>query len=385
MRTGLWAFVIAFVVTFVAGCNCGGNNCSPTTCTAGCCDANGVCQGGTDALACGHAGAACTQCLVGQVCSLGQCASGVGGGSGTGGGSSIGGGSATGGGSSIGGGSATGGGVSTGGGVGTGGGAGTGGGGINVVVFPPSATLSVGESLLMVARVDGTANQTVIWGLDQGVGNVQPRGDGPAYFYASSSGNAVVRVTSAAQGSASATVPIEIDGNGTEFMVVPQGASESSYILATNADQSFAAVDFYSSPSAYAGLDTVSWSVGPRGTIGSDGTMTTPSETGTYVVYAVDPTRNNHVAWSELVLFTSGSAAIKVAPSLASVNAGGSVQLNATVTPSGSVDWHMLTSGGGASVSSTGNFTASVPGVYVVAATLTTDLNRYGVATIVVQ
>jgi hypothetical protein len=271
---------------------------------------------------------------------------------------------------------------------GVGGGSGTGGGsggGINVVVFPPTATLTAGENLLMVARVDGTANQTVIWGLDNGVGSVNARGDGAAYFYSSSTGNAVVRATSAAMGSASTTVPITIDDYGNGFEVIPRGPSETAYVLGPSQGQSFAAVDYYSSAPAFAGIASAVWSVGPSGSIGSDGALTTSSQAGTYVVYAVDPQQNNHVKWSEVDVSNGGGPAVKVTPTLSTVNAGSSQQLTATVTPSANVLWNMVSQGSGASVSSQGLFTASLPGVYVIKAYVTGNPDHFGVATVVVQ
>ncbi len=91
---------------------CSGTNtksCTPSNC-AGCCDSTGSCQGGSASVACGTAGAACTECSLGQTCTFGQCgSSGLGGGSGGGGSGGSGGGS-TGGGSGGGDGGTTGGG-----------------------------------------------------------------------------------------------------------------------------------------------------------------------------------------------------------------------------------------------------------------------------------
>jgi hypothetical protein len=126
----LRSILLVFVVLAGAGCGtqlpspaCSASNC------LGCCDANGVCNPGTQNNACGFSGAACGVCGVGQACMSGSCgiASVLGGGgggamTGGGGGAMTGGGS--GGGAMTGGGS--GGGAMTGG--GSGGGAMTGGG-----------------------------------------------------------------------------------------------------------------------------------------------------------------------------------------------------------------------------------------------------------------
>ncbi len=100
----------------LAACSGGTPVCSSATC-GGCCNAQGVCERGTETSACGIDGATCGRCGSGTSCRAGLCeASGTGGGGGaaTGGG----GGTATGGGAG-GGGGGTGGGTATGGGGGT--------------------------------------------------------------------------------------------------------------------------------------------------------------------------------------------------------------------------------------------------------------------------
>ncbi|MFT3713600.1 MAG: hypothetical protein QM817_38575 [Archangium sp.] len=103
--------------------------CDASTCS-GCCDAEGLCQSGNDAQACGFGASACGQCAQGFNCTGGICIVKPGGpsGGGGGGGTTGGGGGTTGGGGITGGGGMTGGGT-TGGGGATGGGGGTTGGG----------------------------------------------------------------------------------------------------------------------------------------------------------------------------------------------------------------------------------------------------------------
>ena len=111
------------VLVLLAAASCGGParaKCDATSCSTGCCDSAGECQGGLEATACGAPGGLCAACGTDQLCSFGICIGGSSGG-GTGGG-------AAGGGS---GGGATG---------GSGGGATGGGGG-----GPPSCTNIVGD------------------------------------------------------------------------------------------------------------------------------------------------------------------------------------------------------------------------------------------------
>ncbi|MFZ5443160.1 MAG: hypothetical protein ACOZQL_24340 [Myxococcota bacterium] len=135
MRLQLTALL---VVLGAAGCGPAEqpSTCSPSNCL-GCCDANGICNPGSTASACGFGGATCSACTAGLICSAGACinaSTGGGGMTGGGGGATGGGGGATGGGGGAtgGGGGATGGGggaTGGGGGVTGGGGGATGGGG----------------------------------------------------------------------------------------------------------------------------------------------------------------------------------------------------------------------------------------------------------------
>lgn len=117
-----WFLLAGFLLGLTLAA-CGGgtsNTCSAATC-GGCCDAEGKCQPGTTAAACGENGASCGRCGTGTVCAAGTCQAGTGGGTGGGSGGGTGGGS--------GGGTGGGSGGGTGGGLGGGTGGGTGGGG----------------------------------------------------------------------------------------------------------------------------------------------------------------------------------------------------------------------------------------------------------------
>lgn len=96
--------VLAVVVVAALSFACGSTRCSVSNCV-GCCDANGTCQAGSAANACGVSGFSCQVCALGSSCVNGAC--GFPGGTGGGGGSTTGGG--TGGGSAGGGGGADGG------------------------------------------------------------------------------------------------------------------------------------------------------------------------------------------------------------------------------------------------------------------------------------
>lgn len=61
------------------------SGCGPQNCPAGCCDMNGICQGGTTRTACGVGGTMCVTCGPGRICQGGACANPTGGGSAGGG------------------------------------------------------------------------------------------------------------------------------------------------------------------------------------------------------------------------------------------------------------------------------------------------------------
>jgi hypothetical protein len=150
----------------ISACSAPSRPCTAATCL-GCCDSTGDCRVGSEQLACGMGGAACSSCSLGQTCTLGACALGTGQGggnaSGGGGGATGGGGGLTGGGrgGGAGGGAITGGGGGeTGGGRGGGIGGGTGGGGG-----------SSGTGTLLVLANNSNASREELLRVDIGSGN----------------------------------------------------------------------------------------------------------------------------------------------------------------------------------------------------------------------
>jgi hypothetical protein len=91
MRASVSVFAVVSLLALL-GCGPVRPPCSPSTCL-GCCDAMGMCRGGSEATACGASGAACTVCGAGSTCSFGTCGSNQPGGTG---GGSAGGGTSTG-------------------------------------------------------------------------------------------------------------------------------------------------------------------------------------------------------------------------------------------------------------------------------------------------
>lgn len=91
MTTSKWLLVGLLCGFLASTVSCGeSKSCDASSCTAGCCNADGECVTNTTAAQCGSNGRQCSACGFAQVCQLGQCYGGTGtGGSGgtTGGGS----------------------------------------------------------------------------------------------------------------------------------------------------------------------------------------------------------------------------------------------------------------------------------------------------------
>lgn len=96
VRVFRWLWGLGLLAALLACDGGSGRACGPDTC-AGCCDAAGVCQGGSTGEACGGEGLACGACAAPQACVQGRCAApdldggatggGAGGGGASGGGS----------------------------------------------------------------------------------------------------------------------------------------------------------------------------------------------------------------------------------------------------------------------------------------------------------
>ncbi|MFZ5439636.1 MAG: hypothetical protein ACOZQL_06490 [Myxococcota bacterium] len=86
MNTIRWAVLGTLVGVLASFASCGAPRCDAKNCAFGCCDANGVCQGGQSDTACGTQGASCDVCTTLERCQLGTClvpSGGTGGGSGS--------------------------------------------------------------------------------------------------------------------------------------------------------------------------------------------------------------------------------------------------------------------------------------------------------------
>jgi hypothetical protein len=123
----------------------------------------------------------------------------------------------------------------------------------------------------------------------------------------------------------------------------------------------------------------VTWAVqgAGHGTVSSAGQYTAPSAAGTYTVVATsvaDPTKS--ASATVTVTATAPTIAVTVSPKTASLSAGATLQLSATVTGSAdtAVSWTVQEGAAGGAVSASGLYTApSTAGIYHIRATAHAD------------
>lgn len=336
---------------------CPGPKCSASTCPAGCCDASGECQPGSQPLACGIAGGTCSSCVLGQQCLQGVCF----GGSGTGGGSSTGGGS--------------------------GGGSGGGGGGstAGIRLIPTSATVPFDSSVELSAELTGGApNQQVNWTLVSGGGLLIPTSPSTATYSAFSSTAAVrIRAQASYLSSIATFADFTVSSTAKPFEVFPQAISVDPFVIALGSRHTFGAVrQQLSQTPNVVGVRGVEWTVWPSGVV-TDGTLT--SIASMQRLYARELSSN---VWSSTAVRgdNTSEVSVEITPALATVAPNGVVQFTANIVNGSGAEW-TTTPGSGSINFTTGTYTApSTPGVYAVACQASGGIgNRYGVATIIVQ
>ncbi|MFO0600288.1 MAG: hypothetical protein U0228_33570 [Myxococcaceae bacterium] len=371
-------FVVAVALSSLS---CGTPPCGPSTCPIGCCDAKGVCQGGTTTAACGLAGGTCNVCQFTQQCLQGTCFSGTAGG--TGGGTGGGGGGTTGGGGGTtggGGGGTTGGGGATG-----GGGSATGGGSAAVTVFPRTAVVPEGSFLTLSASYQNDPrNPALVFSLEPGSsGYFSTTSPGTALFVATS-GNATARVRVQPSGMSALAnfIDLSISTVALPFDVGPRQASSAPMFFSPATRQTFGAARAVSSDAR--GVAFVEWTMWPSLTPSTNGTFTLA--TPDFRVYARDRDSNVYAS-GEFQVGTTSLPSVEISPTVSTVAPNGVVQLTATTSTGVGVSWNVMGLSSNGTVSQSGTYTAPpTPGVYVVRAlALDGSGQRFAVATLVVQ
>lgn len=385
------ALILTLSLLSTLGSSCGGAapRCSSSTCPVGCCDSDGLCQGGNSLSACGIGGNTCKRCTVTETCMQGLCVTGgtgfSGGSAGTGGGNA--GGGAVGGGS-PGGGSA--GGVAGGAAGGSSGGGSTGGGSVGggaagptLEVVPASATVPEQHFIDLSGRVVNGVDNGVDFSLMSGTGSLSRSGPSAATYFAASA-DATVRIlaSSTLNPSLNRVIDITVAAGQQAFFVEPDPYSFNGG-LAPGSRQTFSAVRpvvvGVSPWSSLVGVRGVQWQVWPMGTIDSTGTLT--AETVNQRVYAREVSTN---LWASTPVWVQPTSlpSIAIAPAFTVVSPGTVVQFTATVSTGATATWSVVSANGG-TVNQSGTYTAPfAAGVYLVEATVG---SRLALATVVVQ
>jgi carbon monoxide dehydrogenase subunit G len=256
---------------------------------------------------------------------------------------------------------------------------------IAVIVIPATAATTPGGVLSFTAQVSGAGagqSTAVTWSVQEGAGGGSIDGSG-RYTAPSGTGSFHVVATSVADPTRKAIATVQVSASP----VVTVSVSPDPATVRVGGTLPFtAAVTGLSAGQSSA----VTWSVregAQGGAVDSTGRYTAPATTGTFHVVATsvaDPSRSDSATVTVIPQIS-----VTVSPATATVRAGGSVQLSATVqgTISGqsqSVRW-TVREGGGGSVDAAGRYTApGTAGTFHVVATSAADPSRSAEATITV-
>jgi hypothetical protein len=197
--------------------------------------------------------------------------------------------------------------------------------GIVVDVQPRTATLAPGAPRLFAATVTGTADTGVTWSIREGApgGSVSTSG---SYVAPATAGTFHVVATSVADPARSASSVIDVQAlpppPPVTVTLTPGSASAFGCQTAT-----------FSATVTGATNTAVTWSVQEAGggTVSAAGVYTAPAVAGTYHVVATSAAAPTSSATAPIAV-TTKVLSITATPATATVQAGGTVQLIATVT-----------------------------------------------------
>lgn len=263
---------------------------------------------------------------------------------------------------------------------GVGGGAGAGGGAatISVAVMPPTVAVPAYASTRLVAMVSGTPVTGVIWSVEEPEGGTIV-GDGAAGVYQAPATEGVyhVQALATADGSTAGRATIVVsNASKSSIQILPEPVSFDAIAIQPSASQTLTAVYFMSAVTWEAlvpvPVPEVQWSIiqgATGGSITADGTYAAPPTPGIFHVLASVPGAPAASAVAEVQVSSSGDGALAVAPAVARIAPGATVQFSGHVSGgAGDITWSVLGNDSG-TISSTGLYTApSAPGVYVVQA-----------------
>ncbi len=246
---------------------------------------------------------------------------------------------------------------------------------IAVNLSPSTASVQTNGTLPFTATVSGTSNPAVTWSVTSGSGTVSSAG---VYTAPSTAGSATIRAASAADTTmfATAAVTVTAPPAPVSVTVTPSTASvQTGGTLQLNAAVSGST------------NTAVTWSVASgSGTVSSAGVYTAPSTAGSAAIKATSAADTTKSATATITITAPPApVSVTVTPSTASVQTGGTLQLNAAVSGSTNTAVTWSVASGSGTVSSAGVYTApSTAGSATVKATSAADTTKSATAAVTI-
>jgi parallel beta-helix repeat protein len=219
---------------------------------------------------------------------------------------------------------------------------------VAVTLSPSSATLVPGGTTALTATVTGSSNTAVAWTVDgaaggsAAVGTVSGSGDNVTYTAPSAGGTHVVKATSAADATKSASTTITVQAPAPVSVSVSLAPGSAS--LNPGASANFTATVSGSSNTGVAwtvdGVAGGSASVGTVSGSGDSVTYTAPAAAGSHTLKATSAADGTKSA-SASISVLAAAVTVTTSPATATLNPGGKVALTATVggTSNTAVTW----------------------------------------------
>jgi hypothetical protein len=240
---------------------------------------------------------------------------------------------------------------------------------VSIAVSPSDVNVGTSGTVQFTATVGGTTNTAVSWDIVSGGGTISAAG---LYTAPAVAGAAVVRATSQADPSQSATANVTISDTVAVSVAPPTVTLEVSQTQL-----------FVATVTGSANTD-VTWDViSGGGSIDGAGLYTAPNTGGSATVRATSVADNTKFATATV---TIQDVTVDVAPSDASVLVNGTQQFAATVggTTNTAVSWDIVSGGG--TIDAAGLYTApAVPGAAVVRATSQADPSQSATAGVAIS
>lgn len=192
---------------------------------------------------------------------------------------------------------------------------------IVVTVAPATAVIIAGQSIQIRSTVSNTGNQTITWSVNPALGSISQNGLYTAPATVSAASAVIVTATSVADGTKKGTSVVTVNP-GVAVSVTPGTGS----VTAGGTVQLTAAVTGTTNQG-------VTWTMSPTvGTLSTNGLYTAPSSVSSQTQVTVRATSVvDGTKMASAVITVNPPVSVSVTPATATVSAGGTVSLSATV------------------------------------------------------